>query len=290
MAALAPYFQLTKPRLLPLVLFSGLPVLVMAAGGWPAPLQAGAILAGIALAAGGANALNSYLERDVDALMTRTATRPLPSGALDPRGALAFGLALSVLGPGLLWYTSGLPAALVALAAILFYVFVYTLWLKPRTPAAVVWGGVAGAVSPLIADAAIGGSIGPAGWIVFAIVFAWQPPHFWAITIYRRAEYEAAGFPILVARIGEAATARRILVWIILLAAISLVPVGLRLLGPLYAAAAVGLGAWFATAGVRLLRDPGAVAARRVFRVSLVYLMGLFAAMLTDLALRALIA
>jgi protoheme IX farnesyltransferase len=222
--------------------------------------------------------------------MTRTATRPLPSGALDPRGALAFGLALSVLGPGLLWYTSGLPAALVALAAILFYVFVYTLWLKPRTPAAVVWGGVAGAVSPLIADAAIGGSIGPAGWIVFAIVFAWQPPHFWAITIYRRAEYEAAGFPILVARIGEAATARRILVWIILLAAISLVPVGLRLLGPLYAAAAVGLGAWFAMAGVRLLRDPGAVAARRVFRVSLVYLMGLFAAMLTDLALRALIA
>lgn len=290
MAALAPYFQLTKPRLLPLVLFSGLPVLVMAAGGWPTPLQAGAILAGIALAAGGANALNSYLERDVDALMTRTATRPLPSGALDPRGALAFGLALSVLGPGLLWYTSGLPAALVALAAILFYVFVYTLWLKPRTPAAVVWGGVAGAVSPLIADAAIGGSIGPAGWIVFAIVFAWQPPHFWAITIYRRAEYEAAGFPILVARIGEAATARRILVWIILLAAISLVPVGLRLLGPLYAAAAVGLGAWFAMAGVRLLRDPGAVAARRVFRVSLVYLMGLFAAMLTDLALRALIA
>ena len=290
MASVALYFQLTKPRLLPLVLFSGLPVLVMAAGGWPAPVHAGAILAGIALAAGGANALNSYLERDVDALMTRTASRPLPSGALDPRGALAFGLALSVLGPGLLWYTSGLPAALVALAAILFYVFVYTLWLKPRTPAAVVWGGVAGAVSPLIADAAIGGSIGPAGWIVFAIVFAWQPPHFWAITIYRRAEYEAAGFPILVARIGEAATARRILVWIILLAAISLVPVGLRLLGPLYAAAAVGLGAWFAMAGVRLLRDPGAVAARRVFRVSLVYLMGLFAAMLTDLALRALIA
>ena len=290
MAALAPYFQLTKPRLLPLVLFSGLPVLVMAAGGWPAPVHAGAILAGIALAAGGANALNSYLERDVDALMTRTATRPLPSGALDARGALAFGLALSVLGPGLLWYTSGLPAALVALAAILFYVFVYTLWLKPRTPAAVVWGGIAGAVSPLIADAAIGGSIGPAGWIVFAIVFAWQPPHFWAITIYRRAEYEAAGFPILVARIGEAATARRILEWIVLLAAISLVPVGLGLLGPLYAAAAVVLGAWFATVGVRLLRDPGAVAARRVFRVSLVYLMGLFAAMLTDLALRGLIA
>ena len=289
MASVALYFQLTKPRLLPLVLFSGLPVLVMAAGGWPAPVHAGAILAGIALAAGGANALNSYLERDLDALMTRTAMRPLPSGALDPRGALAFGLALSVLGPGLLWYTSGLPAALVALAAILFYLFVYTLWLKPRTPAAVVWGGIAGAASPLIADAAIGGSIGPAGWIVFAIVFAWQPPHFWAITIYRRAEYEAADFPILVARIGEAATARRIVAWIAGLVGVTLVPVPLGLLGPVYAVCASALGVYFLAAGVQVLRHPGAESARHVFRVSLVYLMGLFAAMIVDLAVSALL-
>ncbi len=286
MSAFAPYLQLTKPRLLPLVLFSGLPALVMAAGGWPAPLDAAAILGGIALAAGGANALNSYLERDKDALMSRTATRPLPAGVLDPRRALDFALVLGVAGPVLLWSTSGVPAALVALAGILFYVFVYTLWLKPRTPAAVIWGGVAGAISPLIADAAIDGRIGAAGWLVFAIVFTWQPPHFWAIAIYRRAEYEAADFPLLVTRIGPAASARRIVAWIVLLVAISLVPAGLGLLGPLYAATAVGLGAWFATAGVRLLRDPGAVAARRVFRVSLVYLMGLFAAMLTDLALR----
>ena len=289
MAALAPYFQLTKPRLLPLVLFSGLPVLVMAAGGWPAPLHAGAILVGIALAAGGANALYSYLERDLAALMTRTASRPLPSGALDPRRALAFGLALSVAGPGSLWYTSGLPAALVALAAILFYVFVYTLWLKPRTPAAVIWGGIAGAVSPLIADAAIGGSIGPAGWIVFAIVFAWQPPHFWAITIYRRAEYEAADFPILVARIGEAATARRIVAWIAGLVGVTLVPVPLGLLGPVYAVCAFALGVYFLAAGVQVLRHPGAESARHVFRVSLVYLMGLFAAMIVDLAVSALL-
>ena len=287
MAALAPYIQLTKPRLLPLVLFSGLPVLVMAAGGWPAPVQAGAILVGIALAAGGANALNCYIERDVDALMTRTATRPLPSGTLDARGALAFGVALSVLGPGLLWYTSGLPAALVALAGILFYIFVYTLWLKPRTPAAVVWGGIAGAISPLIADAAVGGSIGPAGWIVFAIVFVWQPPHFWAITIYRRAEYESARFPLLVTRIGEAATARRIVAWIVGLVGVTFVPVALGLLGPLYALCAFALGVYFLAAGVRLLRDPSAESARHVFRVSLVYLMGLFAAMLADLVARA---
>jgi protoheme IX farnesyltransferase len=288
-AALAPYFQLTKPRLLPLVLLSGLPALVMAAGGWPAPAQAAAILGGIALAAGAANALNSYLERDKDALMTRTAGRPLPAGALDPRGALAFGLALCVAGPGLLWYTSGLPAAAVAVAAILFYVFVYTLWLKPRTPAAVVWGGIAGAVSPLIADAAIGGSIGAAGWIVFAIVFAWQPPHFWAITIYRRPEYEAAGFPLLVTRIGEAATARRIVAWIAGLVAVTLLPVPLGMLGPLYALGAIALGAYFLSAGVRVLRDPSAESARHVFRVSLVYLMGLFAVMLADLLARALL-
>jgi protoheme IX farnesyltransferase len=259
MSALAPYFQLTKPRLLPLVLFSGLPALVMAAGGWPSPLQAAAILGGIALAGGAANALNSWAERDKDALMTRTETRPLPAGALDPR------------------------------AALLFYVFAYTLWLKPRTPAAVVWGGIAGAISPLIADAAIGGTIGAAGWIVFAIVFIWQPPHFWAITMYRRPEYEAAGFPLLVSRIGEAATARHILAWIAALVAVTLLPVPLGLLGPLYAVAALGLGAYFAASGVRVVRDPSPESARHVFRVSLVYLMGLFAAMLTDLVARALL-
>ncbi|MBW2281969.1 MAG: protoheme IX farnesyltransferase [Deltaproteobacteria bacterium] len=290
MSTFAPYFQLTKPRLLPLVLFSGLPALVMAAGGWPDPAHAAAILGGIALAGGAANALNSYLERDKDALMSRTVTRPLPAGALDPRRALAFGLALGVAGPGLLWWTSGAPAALVALAGILFYVFVYTLWLKPRTPAAVIWGGVAGAISPLIADAAVDGRIGAAGWLVFAIVFAWQPPHFWAIAIYRQAEYEAADFPLLVSRIGPAATARHIVAWIAALVAVSLVPVGLGMLGVLYGVTAVALGAWFALSGVQLLRDPAAEPARRVFRVSLVYLMGIFAAMLTDLALHALIA
>jgi protoheme IX farnesyltransferase len=288
-ASLAPYLQLTKPRLLPLVLFSGLPALVMAAGGWPTAWQAVAILGGIALAGGAANALNSYVERDKDALMERTATRPLPSGALDPRGALAFALVLCVAGPGLLWYTSGVPAAGIALAAILFYVFVYTLWLKPRTPAAVVWGGITGAISPLIADAAIDGRIGAAGWIVFAIVFAWQPPHFWAITMYRRPEYEAAGFPLLVTRIGEAATARHIVAWIAGLICVTLLPLPLGLLGPLYGAAAIVLGAWFLASGVRVLRDPTPESARSAFRVSLFYLTGLFAAMLLDLVARALL-
>ena len=160
MNTLTSYLALTKPRLLPLVLFSGLPAFVMAAGSWPSAGRVLLTLTGIALAAGAANALNSYLEREQDARMARTASRPLPSGALAPTRALIFGLVLSVAGTLLLWLFVRPAAALVALAGILFYVFVYTLWLKPRTPFGVIVGGVSGAVAPLIADAAIGGSIG----------------------------------------------------------------------------------------------------------------------------------
>lgn len=287
MSAFERYLLLTKPRLLPLVLLSGLPALVMAAGGWPAPTTLAVVLGGTALAAGAANALNSYLERELDARMKRTASRPLPAGLLDPHRALGFGLSLCVIGPGVLWLGSGSLSALVALAGILFYVFVYTLWLKPRSPIAVIAGGVSGAVAPLITDAAVGGTIGAAGWLVFALVFVWQPPHFWAITLYRRAEYEAAGFPLMVSRIGERRTARRITGWIAALVPISLAPVAMGLLGTPYAIAAVLLGGWFLWHGVRLMRDPGELAARRVFRVSLVYLMGTFAAMIGDLLLRA---
>jgi protoheme IX farnesyltransferase len=283
MSALAAYFELTKPRLLPLVLFSGLPALVIASQGWPPPLQIAAILGGIALAAGSANALNSYLERDRDRHMARTATRPLPAGRLRAGQALGFGLLLGVLGPALLWVVSGAFAAAVALAGILFYVFVYTIWLKPRTPIAVVVGGVAGAVAPLIADAAIEGRIGAAGWMLFAIVFAWQPPHFWAIALYRREEYERAGFPLLVSRIGEQAVRRRIAWWIAALVPVSLLPVAQGMLSPVYGAVALVLGALFFWYGVRLLRERDSAAARSLFRVSLLYLAVLFTVMIADL-------
>jgi protoheme IX farnesyltransferase len=284
MSGLLTYIELTKPRLLPLVLFSGLPALVMAAGGWPGPARTALILGGIALAAGSANALNSYLERERDCAMARTRTRPLPAGRLSPGRALAFGLGLGALGPGLLWVISGAAAAGVALAGILFYVFVYTLWLKPRTPLAAIVGGAAGAVAPLIADAAVRGHIGAAGWLVFAIVFVWQPPHFWAIALYRRSEYEAAGFPLLVSRVGEAAVRWRILGWTLALLPVSLAPWALGLLGGLYAAVAVAVGALFLASAVQLVRLGGDAAARRTFRVSLVYLMVLCTAMLADLA------
>ena len=287
MSALAAYLQLTKPRLVPLVLMSGLPALVMAAGHWPSPQVVLVILGGTAVAAGAANAFNSYLERDRDKDMRRTATRPLPAGRLQPAHALAFALTLTVLGPGLLALTGHGAAAGVALAGIAFYVFVYTIWLKPRSSFAVVVGGVAGAVAPLIADAAIGGRVSAAGWLLFAIVFVWQPPHFWAITLYRRDEYENAGFPLMVSRVGERVTQRRILLWIAALVPLSLAPVALGLLGLPYAVVAAALGGWFFASGVRLLRECSDEAARGVFRVSLVYLMGLLAAMIADLGLRA---
>jgi protoheme IX farnesyltransferase len=289
MSAAASYLALTKPRLLPLVLLSGVPALVLAAGGvWPAPLLCASVLLGISLAAGAANALNSYLERERDAHMDRTSRRPLPAGRLQPAQALRFGLLLSALGTALLWRTGGAVAALIALAAILFYVFVYTLWLKPRTPFAVVVGGVSGAIAPLIADAALDGSIGAAGWILFAIIFVWQPPHFYAIALYRRDDYARAGFPMLHDRIGEDATRRRIVAWILALLPIALLPVPLGLLGGVYLAAALALGGWFLGSALALLRQRSAAAARRLFLVSLAYLMGTFTAMIADLVWRTL--
>jgi protoheme IX farnesyltransferase len=286
MNALGSYIALTKPRLLPLVLLSGLSALVMAAGGWPSADLVTVVLLGTALAAGAANVLNSYLERDRDARMERTRTRPLPSGVLRPVNALLFGLALTMMGTSLLWLVAGPMAALVALAGILFYVFIYTLWLKPRTPACVIIGGASGAVAPLIADAAVHGAIGVAGWTLFAIIFVWQPPHFWSIALYHRREYEAAGFPLLSSRIGEDATRRRIVLWVAALVPITLLPAALSLPGPVYAVAALGLGGWFLYHAVLLERRRDDPSACRFFRVSLVYLMSLFAAMIVDLLCR----
>jgi protoheme IX farnesyltransferase len=278
------YLDLTKPRLLPLVLFSGLPVLLMAGPERVTPELACMTLLGTALAAGAANALNSYLERERDALMERTASRPLPAGALSAAHALAFGMALGVLGTAVLWAWSGAAAALIALSAILVYVFAYTLWLKPRSRFGVLVGGISGAIAPLIADAAVDGRVGPVGLLLFAIIFVWQPPHFYAIALYRRGEYERAGFQMLPSRVGDEATRRRILLWV----AAAVVPVSLAAwvatpLAGLYGVAALALGGWFVVECVHLCRERSDAAARRVFRVSLAHLVGLFSAMLIDL-------
>jgi protoheme IX farnesyltransferase len=281
--ALRSYADLTKPRLLPLVLFTGLPVLGMAAGGWPSLPFAALVLLGIALAAASANTLNAYIERDKDALMERTRTRPLPAGRIAPASALLFGLVLGMASTGLLLAIAGPTAAWLGVASILFYVFVYTIWLKPRSAWNAVIGGAAGAAAPLIADAAVNGSVGAPGLVLFAIVFFWQPPHVWAIALYRKADYEAAGIPMLPAVIGDEAARRRVLAYTLGLVPVTLAPVALGLLGPVYLAVALGMNAWFVASAVRLLRERSDDAARRLFRVSLVYLFALFLAMNVEL-------
>ncbi len=278
------YIDLTKPRLLPLVLFSGLPVLGLGAGGWaPASLVCW-ILVGICLAAASANTLNAYLEIDKDSLMERTRGRPLPAGRITPRNALIFGIALAVFSTVFLYWVGGAPAAGLGAASILFYVFVYTIWVKPRSSWNVVVGGAAGAVSPLIADAALNGSVGPAGLSLFALVFFWQPPHVWAIALYRKRDYQAAGIPMLPNVVGDGPTRWWMLLCTVFLVPVSLAPVAFGLIGPLYLMLSLIANAWFIWHAIQVLRLKTDESARAMFRVSLGYLFALLGAMLIDLA------
>jgi protoheme IX farnesyltransferase len=278
--AIRGYVALTKPRVLLLVIFTGLPVMAMSAGGWPGTAFALATLLGIALAAGAANTLNCYIERDRDKLMERTRERPLPAAQIRPGSALAFGLALSVISTALLHRVAGPMAAALGVASILFYVFVYTVWLKPRSAWNAVVGGAAGAAAPLIADAAVNGQVGAAGWLLFGIIFFWQPPHVWAIALFRKSDYERAGIPMLPSVIGDQPTRWRMLWYTLGLVPVTLAPVPLGLLGGIYLALAVALDGWFVWHAIRVLRERSEAAARRLFHVSLVYLFALFLAML----------
>ena len=278
------YVDLTKPRLLPLVLFTGLPVMGMASGSWPPLSFALPTLFGIALAAASANALNAYLERELDGRMERTRGRPLPSGKLAPQSALIFGSSLGVASTLVLWAVAGPATAGVAVASILYYVFVYTIWLKPRSAWNAVVGGAAGAAAPLIADVAVNGSVGMPGLLLFAIVFFWQPPHVWAIALYRKADYQAAGIPMLPNVIGDEGTRRWTLLCALGLVPVTLAPGLLGLLGPVYMTVAVGMNAWFVISSIQLARQRTDEAARWMFHVSLAYLFSLYFAMLIDLA------
>jgi len=279
------FIDLTKPRLLPLVLFSGLPVMGMTASGW-APLGLTcAILIGISLAAASANTLNAYIEIDKDARMERTRSRPLPAGRIAPRDALIFGIVLAILSTIFLAWVGGPTAAGLGAASILFYVFVYTVWIKPRSAWNVIVGGAAGAVSPLIADAALNGHVGAAGLCLFAIVFFWQPPHVWAIALYRKSDYEAAGIPMLPSVIGDDPTRWWMLFCTVFLVPVALSPAWFGLVGPVYVACALVANAWFLWSAVQVIRLKTHDAARAMFRTSLGYLFLLFGAMLLDLAL-----
>jgi protoheme IX farnesyltransferase len=283
-ARLADYVALTRPRVLLLVLLTAPPALALGPGGWPDPVLALGVLLATALVGGGCGALNAWYERDRDARMARTSGRPLPAGRLSPTRALAFGLAISVLGLlGLLAFGGWLAASIAALA-LLHYMFVYTAWLKPRSPQAVVVGGVSGAIAPVIADAGVDGAIGAWGLLLFAIVFLWQPAHFWAIALYRKDEYRAAAFPMLPLVAGDRATRQQMLGYALVLIPVTLLPWLAGVLSPLYACVALAGGALFTATVLRSMRARTREADRRVFLVSIFYLAALFATMLVELA------
>ena len=194
------YWALTKPRIIELLLITTVPAMVLAARGWPGTWLVLSTLIGGTLSAGGANALNCYIDRDIDEVMRRTSRRPLPRHQIEPVDARNFGIALGLAGFAWLWAFTNLTAALLATAALLFYVFVYTLWLKRTTPQNIVIGGAAGAVPALVGWAAVTGGVGLAAWILFAVVFYWTPPHFWALALRYRDEYAAAAVPMLPCR------------------------------------------------------------------------------------------
>ncbi len=283
-ASFGAWLELTKPRIVLLVLFTGVPALQLASLGWPEPRLLWGTLAGIMLSAASAASFNHYFDRDIDALMVRTRTRPLPSGALPPVAALLLGVVLGVLALAVLLATANPLAAAIALASIVYYAWFYTVWLKRRTPLNIVIGGGAGASAPLIAWAAVTGRVELPAVLLASIIFLWTPPHFWALSLYRRDDYERAGLPMLPVTHGEAETRRQILLYTLVLVASTMVVAPLAGLGLLYTASAAVLGAIFVAGAVRLYRQPGTPAAQSLFRYSILYLFVLFLMMSLDAA------
>ncbi len=281
-ASFGAWVELTKPRIISLVLFTGLPALLLAAGGWPAPRLLWGTLAGITLSAASAASFNHYFDRDIDALMKRTRTRPLPSGALPPMAAVWLGWVLAALSTVVLVLTANVLSAVIALVSIFYYAVVYTVWLKRRTPLNIVIGGAAGASAPLIAWAAVTGRVELPSILLASIIFLWTPPHFWALSLYRRDDYERAGIPMLPVTHGEEETRRQILLYTLVLVGSTIVVAPLSGLGPVYMVSAAVLGAIFAIGAVRLYRNPGVPAAQALFRFSILYLFLLFLMMCVD--------
>jgi len=284
---LRAFVALTKPRIIELLLVTTVPTMVLAAGGLPSPWLMAAVVIGGTLAAGGANAINMYVDRDIDDLMRRTRHRPLPRHSVSPRSALTFGIVLSALAFAWLLITVNLLSALLATSAIAFYVFVYTMWLKRTTPQNIVIGGAAGCVPVLVAWAAVTGEVGLPALVLFAIVFYWTPPHFWALALRYRGDYAAARVPMLPVVRGEAETARQIVLYTIALIAVSLLLLPAAGMGWIYLVAAVVLGAFFLRSALRLRADAASGrAAISLFRYSISYLTLLFAAVAADALLR----
>ena len=286
MADWRDYFALLKPRVMSLVVFTALCGL-LAAPGHVHPVIAFTAILCIAIGAGSAGALNQWYESDLDAQMKRTAGRPIPAGRVEPGEALGFALTLAggsvaVMGLAVNWLSAGL-----LLGSILFYVLIYTVWLKRRTPQNIVIGGAAGAFPPVIGWAAVTGDVTLLPVLLFALIFAWTPPHFWALALFVRSDYAKAGVPMLPVVAGLPATRRQIHLYSWLLLAVSIAPWALGMTGLVYGASALGLGLAFVALAVAVARndatDPAAMAPeKRLFGFSILYLFALFAALVID--------
>lgn len=277
---ISAYTALTKPRIVELLLITTVPSMVLAAGGWPGTRLVLVTLVGGALSAGGANALNCYVDRDIDELMRRTARRPLPRHLITPTAALLFGVTLGIIGFVWLAAFANLLAALVSSGALLFYVLVYTRWLKRSTDQNIVIGGAAGAAPALVGWAAVQGRLTLPAWILFAIVFYWTPPHFWALALRYESDYANASVPMLPVVRGTTATTRQMMLYAALTALVSMLLVPIAGLGWIYLLSAVGLGTWFVWETWLVHRDAGR--AMMLFIHSTYYLGLVFVAVLVD--------
>ncbi|MHB1487942.1 MAG: heme o synthase [Acidimicrobiales bacterium] len=276
------YVALTKPRIIELLLVTTLPTMVVAERGWPPVALMAWTLVGGALAAGGANAINMVLDRDIDAVMHRTRNRPLVIGVMSPRAALSFAVGLEVLAFVELWGLVNLLSGLLAVSATLFYVFVYTIWLKRTSRQNIVIGGAAGAVPVLVGWSAVTGHLGLAPVVLFAIIFVWTPPHFWSLAFKYRDDYSAAEVPMLPVVASFRSTARQILIYTLALWGTSLVFAPIGHMGVIYVSAAVVLGAVFMVYALQLRADGTPERAMKLFTWSITYLTLLFSAMAVD--------
>jgi len=284
-ASVGDYIALLKPRVMSLVVFTGLVGLMAAPGGIHPFLGIIAVVC-IAVAAGASGALNMWYDADIDAKMARTARRPIPMGRISRENALSFGIVLSVGSVSLMglvtnWLAAGLLAFTIA-----FYAVIYTMVLKRRTPQNIVIGGAAGALPPVVGWAAVTGSLAIEPLVMFAIIFMWTPPHFWALGLFREGDYAAAGVPMLPVTHGAKVTRIHVLVYSLILAPLGMAPWIMGFAGGLYGAVSAVLGALFVYYAVRLVLQPGDRTAKALFGFSLLYLFGIFAALLADILLR----
>ncbi|MBI3441840.1 MAG: protoheme IX farnesyltransferase [Proteobacteria bacterium] len=280
-ATVSDFFELLKPRVMTLVVFIGFVGLVLAPGHVHPFLALVAVLC-IALGAGAAGAINMWYERDIDAVMGRTKNRPLPQGRVNPDEALAFGIVLTILAVGLMGVALNWTAAALLVFASFFYVFIYTIWLKRRTPQNIVIGGAAGAFPPMIGWAAVTGTVTIESILLFALIFLWTPPHFWALALYKNEDYKKAGIPMLPVVAGERATKQQIILYSLIMTPFVLAPYFAHIAGIAYLVGAVVLHGLFVLGSFRIWRDTTHKSARVLFGYSIFYLFALFALMLLD--------